>query len=213
MHLQEATMERTKIGGTLLAAALAFSFGMAGRAAAQANECLLQFQDASGPIADNFSACAETSGKSCTFELKLCVNQPGCTAASLRRKIRAMGHCGNVGKLQVTPAGDSAVCGNTATIKVRRKKNGERDGRCVISAAAKVGKGGRKDLEKIVLICKGTGECPSPTTTTIQTTTTTSLRPTTTSTIAGTTTTTVRPTTTTIATTTTTVAPTTTTTI
>ena len=93
-------MEKTTISGTLLvAAALAFGIGMPRPAAAQSDECLLQVQDATTALPDDGEACAEASGKICTFELKLCVNQEDgqCTPGDIKKKIKASGHCGPVG--------------------------------------------------------------------------------------------------------------------
>src|SRR5581483_4101661 len=147
---------------------------------AQNTECLLEVEDANGNVVpDNGTLCGEAANKKCSFSLKLCVNQSvsGCTPAALKKKIRAMGHCGPVGKLQVRPSGTSALCGSVATIQLKTKKNGTKEKTCNIKAVAK-GKG-IKDIDKFTLDCKPQpGDCPATTTTTTVvtgTTTTTTL--------------------------------------
>ena len=144
-----------------------------------ADECLLGFQDTTGiPLADGSTVCQTAVGKSCEFNLKLCVNelQEGCTAASLPSKaVHATGHCGPVRKLQVHPSGSSAVCGDPAVVRVRTRQNGKRVGTCTISARVQSAKtNARIDKDKLVLMCEpSTATCPTTTTTTVTTTTTT----------------------------------------
>jgi hypothetical protein len=144
---------------------------------AQADECLVEFHDADGTIADNGTLCATATGSSCVFNLMLCLNQPDgtCTPATFgQKKFRAQGHCGPVGKLRVTPAGSDRVCGTMTAIKVRTK--GKHPGKCTIRAAVRSGKtAARTDVDKVVLTCMPqTSPCPSTTTSTSTTSTSTS---------------------------------------
>jgi len=143
------------------------------------DECLLEVQDGQGNVvADNGQVCGEASNKSCTYSLKLCVNQASasCTAAALKKKIiKATGHCGGVGKLKVKPSGSTALCGNVVTLKLKTKKKGTKEATCLLKAVAKAK--GRKDIDRFTLDCKPqAGQCPTTTTTTASTTTTTIAR-------------------------------------
>lgn len=87
----------------------------------------------------------------------------------MKKKVRAKGKCGPVGKLQVKPDGSNAVCGSMVGIKVKTKKRGRREGTCTIRISAR-SKGKRRDVDKLKLVCKpNPGECPvtsvTPTTT------------------------------------------------
>jgi hypothetical protein len=152
---------------------------------AQADECLVEFHDADGTIADNGTLCATATGPSCVFNLMLCVNQPDgtCTPATFgKQKFRAKGHCGPVGKLFVKPSGSDRVCGTMTAIKVRTK--GKHPGKCTIRAAVRSGKtAARTDVDKVVLTCMPqTAQCPTTTSTTTSTSTTSTSTTTTTST-------------------------------
>jgi len=157
--------------GKLRLVALAAGLGMVlflhGASARADDECLLEFHDEQGNlIPDGNTLCGEAVSKSCSFSLMLCVNQTrsGCTTATLKKKIRAMGHC-KTGRLQLRPSGDSAACGTVQSIRVKTKKNGTREVRCTVSATAKAK--GRKDRDSVTLDCKPqVGACPATTTTT-----------------------------------------------
>ena len=175
--------------------------------ASHAQECVTEFKDqTAGLVADNGTVCQTAVGNKCTFELALCVNLPedGCTPQSLSKKVRASGHCGPVGKVNVRPNGTSSACGNFAGVKVRTRNHGRNAGKCRLRA-----KGGT-DLDKIDLLCEPVGTaCPGGTTTTTTslpgTTTTvsatTTSHPSTTATVATTTSTTATTTTSTTVTT------------
>src|SRR5438876_4956317 len=190
--------------GRLLVLACATAFlGFAPRAGHAQGQCPTEFQEqTSGLVADASSLCATAAGKTCTFELALCVNQAAgsCTPKDLKKKrIHAKGHCGGIGKLNVKASGTSDVCGNFAGVKVRTKK-----GTCRIHAKA------GDSRTDITLLCQPqSSPCSTTTTTTTQAPTTTTEAVTTTTETA--TTTTEAATTTTEAVTTTTEAVTTTT--
>ena len=166
--------------GRLLVLAWATAFlGLVPRASRAQNECLLEIHDQSGSVPDQGTVCALASPKFCIFNLQLCLNQPGCTPATFKKKIHATGHC-NPAKLMITPPSQSP-CGDFAGIKVRTKKNGRSAGSCKIRVAAKSSdRPARKDIDKITLVCMPAGSaCPAVTTTT------TSPQGTTTTTIGG----------------------------
>src|SRR5207244_10812308 len=82
------------------------------------------------------------TGRTCTFQLKLCVNQPeaGCTPTNLRkRNIHATGSCGKVGKVHVKASGTGSPCGAFAGVTAKTKKHGTRTGTCTIKAKAGAG--------------------------------------------------------------------------
>ncbi len=116
--------------------------------------CLVSVHDSNNqPIATGTQVCQQASGKVCTFNLQACVNDAatGCAAAQFKgKKIRAKGHCGAIGKLNVSPSGTSSICGATAGIKVHAKKKGP--GRCNIRIAGKT-TDGRQDIDKFTLLC------------------------------------------------------------
>jgi hypothetical protein len=93
----------------------------------------------------------------------------------MKKKVKATGHCGPVGKLFVRPSGNSSLCGSVYGIRVRTKKNGKKEGKCNLRIAARsTDKPARVDIDKLSLVCKTTpGQCPT-TTTTVTTTTTSS---------------------------------------
>ncbi len=166
---------RTGVLFTLLALAL---IALAPTSHAQGNECLVEIHNESGAVPDNTGLCATATGKTCVFNLELCLNQPesGCTPASFTKKrFHATGHCGPVNALEVTSSGTDAVCGTPTPIKVRTRLNGKRPGQCTIRAAVQSAKAGaRKDVDKVVLTCMpSSATCPVVTTTTTATTTTT----------------------------------------
>jgi hypothetical protein len=171
---------RKKTGLSLVTLALALC-GAASIALAQSNECLVQFEDSTGvTLADGAELCQTAAGRICSFDLQLCLNaaQPGCAPSSFqKRKFRASGHCGPVGRLKVNrPSGSEGICGQPATIKVRTRGNGKHPGRCTIRAAVQTAaSNARKDVDTVALVCQPpSGTCP--TTTTTSTTTTTTLR-------------------------------------
>ena len=176
-------MTKSLLLSLTIAAAL---LGAASTSFAQAaDECLVEFHDANGTIADNGTLCATATGQSCVFNLMLCVNQPDgtCTPATFgKQKFRAKGHCGPVGKLRVQPTGADRVCGTPTGIKVRAK--GTKPGKCTIRAAVRSGKiAARTDVDKVVLTCMpSTAQCPSTTTSTSTTSTSTTSTSTTTTT-------------------------------
>jgi len=138
---------------------------------ARAQSCITDFKDATGTaVKDGNTICQEAVGKKCVFPLSVCVNQPAteggtCTGQTLKKKVRASGHCGPVGKVNVKPSGTDAICGSQANVMVRTKKKGQKEGKCKIKA-----KGGTS-LAKITLLCEptGSGMCPATTTTTTTT--------------------------------------------
>src|SRR4029077_13270758 len=120
--------------------------GMARDAIAQDNSCLVSVHDSNGKTVGSNGLCQNASGTSCTFNLQACVNDvvSGCTPdTSKKKKIHAKGHCGAIGKLQVT-ANSGPSCGNTAAIRVHTQKHGKKTGTCRVSIAVKT-KGGRSD--------------------------------------------------------------------
>ncbi len=158
---------------------------------AQGDECLVEYHDANGAaLPDRGTLCQTTTGKSCVFDLQLCLDQPeaGCTPATFtKKKFRASGHCGPVGRLQVSPNGSEAVCGTLTPIKVRTRVNGKRPGQCTIRTVVRTGAtAARTDLDKLSLVCNPQSvPCPSTTTTTLagSTTSTTSSTSTTSTTL------------------------------
>jgi hypothetical protein len=156
-------------------AAMTIGFALLGAEAFAQEECLVKVKGPAGVVAEGGTVCGEATGKSCVFQLQVCVNESegGCEAAPMKRKVKAKGRCGSVGKLRVKPDGSNAVCGTTVGVKVKTKKKGTREGKCTVKVAAKSsGKPKRKDVDKVQLVCKPTaGECPVslPTSTTTTT--------------------------------------------
>jgi len=137
------------------------------------SECLVKVKGATGEIADQGTVCAEAQNKVCVFQLQLCLNEgdAGCAVATVKKKVKAKGKCGPVGKLQVEPDGSNAVCGAMVGIKVKTRKKGRREGTCKIRISAR-GKGrhAARDVDRLKLVCKPhPGECSltsgTPTTT------------------------------------------------
>ena len=159
-------------------AALAFVaiFALAPRAGHAQSQCATDFQEqTSGAVTDGSMICATAVDNKCSFNLKLCVNQPGasCTPKSLKKKIHALSpsHCaGGIGKLNVKPNGTSSVCGSFTGVTVKTKKHGTKAASCKISAKA------GKSKTKITLLCEPSSS-PCATTTTSTTTTTTTTMP------------------------------------
>jgi len=147
---------------------------------AQSDECLVAVHDTNGAIADDGSICQNATGKSCVFNLQLCLNEPedGCTPANFtKKKFRATGHCGPVNQLQVLSAGMGTVCGSPKNVTVRTRVNGRRRGQCRIRAAVQSSTtGARKDVDQVTLVCMPPSD-PCPTTTTTSTTTTSTTIP------------------------------------
>lgn len=145
------------------------------------DECLVEIHDQNGALPDGGSLCQNAVGKSCTFNLSLCLNEPeaGCTPATFQKKtFHAMGHCGPVRKLEVSaPPDTSPFCGGSTPIKVRTR--GSHKGQCTIRAAVQTAtKKARKDVDTVTLVCEPpSGTCPSTTTTTPTTSTTTTTAP------------------------------------
>jgi hypothetical protein len=150
------------------AALVAMLLAGASRSQAQ-NSCLVSIHDANGPVSAT-SICQTAVGKSCTFNLKACVNDADPTCApgvSKKKKIHAKGHCGAIGKLQVgSSTGPS--CGDFAPVKVHTKKNGKKPNTCHVSISVKT-KDGRSDRQDVDLLCNpsstpcpGTGTCSVP---------------------------------------------------
>jgi hypothetical protein len=128
--------------------------------------CLVAFRDSNGILADATTLCQVASGHICTFNLALCVNEPqqGCTASSFqKKKFTAMGHCGPVRQVSVSPSGTSSVCGAFTGVKVRTRSSGKKEGRCRIMAAVRTGKtNARTDVDHLLLKCEPpTGSCPA----------------------------------------------------
>jgi hypothetical protein len=140
------------------------------------NECLVQLKGPAGVVAEGGTVCGEAANKACVFQLQVCVNEAdsGCSAAPMKKKVKAKGRCRSVGKLRVKPDGSNATCGSTVGVKVKTKKKGKREGKCTLKVVAKsTDKPARKDVDKVQLVCKPTaGECPPslPTSTTTTTT-------------------------------------------
>jgi len=132
---------------------------------AQTSKCPAEFQEqSSGPLTNGSTLCQTATGRTCTFQLNLCVNQPeaGCTPTNLRkRNIHATGSCGKVGKVHVKASGTGSPCGAFAGVTAKTKKHGTRMGTCTIKAKAGAG------LEKITLTCQpASSPCSTSTTTT-----------------------------------------------
>ena len=115
-------------------------------------------------VADDGTVCAEAQAKKCVFELQVCINQAdgGCASAPIKKKVKAKGRCAGVGRVRVKPDGANPVCGAVASVKVKTKKKGRREGTCTVRVATKsTDKPKRKDVDTVRLVCKPTpGECP-----------------------------------------------------
>ncbi len=165
--------------GAVLASVLALVaiLGLAPRASHAQGQCATEFQEqTSGTVADGGTVCGTAVGNKCTFQLEVCVNQPGnsCTPKDLKKKtIHASSLCaGGIGKVKVKANTTSSVCGSFAGVKVKTKKHGTKAGSCKISAKA------GKAKTKITLLCQPQSTpCSGTTTTTISTATTTTTRP------------------------------------
>jgi hypothetical protein len=176
--------------GCIAAATLAaVTFGMTMISHAD-NECLVEFQtnsnNTTSALKDNDHLCAVASGKTCTFQLGVCVNttEAGCTNLNLKgKKIKAKGKgCGKIGKVSVSPSGTSSTCGAFTGVTVKTKKKGTVAGTCVAKVKVKSDKASGKmpDEDTVTLDCMpSTATCPttSTTTTTPVTTTTTTTAP------------------------------------
>jgi hypothetical protein len=157
----------------LAAMTLAVAVVVAAADAFAQSECLVKVKGTAGEVADQGTVCAEAQNKICIFQLQLCLNEADaqCAAATMKKKVKAKGKCGPVGKLQVKPDGSNAVCGSMVGIKVKTKKKGRREGTCNIRISARgKGKHAPRDVDKLKLVCKpNPGECPvtsvTPTTT------------------------------------------------
>jgi hypothetical protein len=165
------------------------------RAFAAQNECLLSFKgvpdaatNGGAVTCDDCNAACDTDGvntpnKSCTFNIRVCANEPGngCTAADIKKvKVKKSGGNCKVTGLKFTPNGTSSVCGAFTGIVVKEKKNGKKPGKCKITVSAK-SKSKPKQVDKDILMLTCTPQaaatCPttSTTTTTVTVTTTTTL--------------------------------------
>jgi len=156
--------------GAALASVLALVaiLGLAPRAGHAQGQCPTQFQEqTSGTVADGGTICATAVGNKCTFQLDLCVNQSGasCTPKDLKmRTIHAASLCaGGIGKVKVKANGMSSACGNPASVKVKTKKHGTKEGRCRIRAKA------GQSRSTITLLCEPESSPCSGTTTTTTT--------------------------------------------
>ena len=100
-------------------------FGFGPKASHAQGQCGAEFQAAGAPAGTTLCQTA-VNGK-CAFPLTLCANQgTSCTPQDLKtKKIKAKGHCGPVGKLNVRANGTSAVCGTATTVTIRRRKVNE----------------------------------------------------------------------------------------
>src|SRR5438093_1519492 len=201
---------RRQLGRLMVLACATAFLALAPQASRAQGQCAAEFKDqTSAPVTDGSTVCATAVGKKCTFQLELCVNQPGdsCTPQDLgTKRIHAKGHCGGIGKLNVKANGTTSVCGNLAGVNVKTKKHGTRAGTCNIHAK------GAQSRSTITLLCQPPSTPCSTTTTTSTPGTSTTTEAATTTTGAATTTTGAATTTTAAATTTTARAPTSTTT-
>src|SRR5690348_17215240 len=98
----------------VLAAALAL-LGLAVGAHA-ADECLVQFETqengAATLLGDTDQLCGVASGKTCTFQLAVCVNvkKSDCTPGEIKKRVKAKcKHC-KARKLSVKASGTDSVC-------------------------------------------------------------------------------------------------------
>src|SRR5439155_9280359 len=131
----------------------------------QSTECLIGFGDV--PDADKNGgvlqctdcdpACdadgIRTANGSCTFKLKVCLNQAAgaCTATSLKTPV-IKGRCG-VSALALAAAVGPA-CGSDGNLVVKLTKRGKRAGKCKITAkAVSSGKPRRTDKDLLMLVC------------------------------------------------------------
>jgi hypothetical protein len=136
-------------------------------APAQSDECLVEFQDEVGSLPDDWTLCQTASDRVCTFSLRLCLNsrQDACTPSAFqKKKFRTMGHCGAVGRLQVSPVGDSSVCGTSFTeIKVHTRNNGNNQGKCKLRVGVRSARThARTDLDHLNLVCNPKAvDCPT----------------------------------------------------
>jgi hypothetical protein len=151
--------------------ALGFALLGVARASFAQNECLVKVKGASGDVADKGTLCAEAQNKVCVFQLALCLNQgdAGCTQAPIKKRVKAKGRCGSIGKLRAKPDRDNAVCGASVGVRVKTKKKGKKEGKCTVRVSTKsTGKPKRRDVDTVTLVCKpNPGDCPRTTTTTL----------------------------------------------
>src|SRR5262249_29964557 len=102
-------------------------------------DACLAIHDQGGPLPNGGSLCQNpASGNICTFNFDLCVNEPDgtCVPASFaKRTFHASGHCGPVGKLEISPSGTGVQCGQGATVKVHTR--GKHAGKCTVRAAVR----------------------------------------------------------------------------
>ena len=148
-----------------LALLLAFAVGNATPSRAADNECLIQFGDV--PDADKNGgvlqctdcdpACdtdgVATANGSCTFKLKVCLNQTAgaCTATALKTPV-IKGRCGTSGLALAAAAGPT--CGSDGNLIVRLTKRNKRPGKCKITAkAVSTEKPRRTDRDLLTLVC------------------------------------------------------------
>jgi len=142
------------------------------------NACLA-IHDSNGPLPNGGNLCQNpVGGNICMFDLHLCVNEPDgtCVPASFaKRTFHASGHCGPVGKLEISPSGTGVQCGQGATVKVHTR--GKHAGKCTVRAAVRTATThAHTAVRTVKLTCQpSTATCPSTTTTTTTSTTTTTL--------------------------------------
>lgn len=166
---ESSTRRRRRLAALVLCMVV---LGLSVESAAQ-DECLVTAKRSGGAVADEATVCAVAQGKTCSFDLQLCVNQAGgdCGAAALKKKVKAKGRCKGAAKLQVTPDASNGVCGSSVAVTVKTKK-GKRDGKCKLRIATKAsGKPARRDADTLLLLCKPSpGVCPQGTGVTTTTT-------------------------------------------
>lgn len=130
------------------------------------DECLVTVRSATGDAADQGTLCAEVQGKTCVFQLQVCLNQGDavCAPAPLKKKVKVKGNCKQTGKLKAKPDGSNPVCGSSVDIQVKTKKKGKREGKCKIRVATKsTDRPPRTDVDSVSLVCKpNPGDCPTP---------------------------------------------------
>src|SRR5439155_10472870 len=131
----------------------------------QSTECLIGFGDV--PDADKNGgvlqctdcdpACdadgVKTANGSCTFKLKVCLNQPAgaCTATTLKTPV-IKGRCGASGLALAAAVGPT--CGSDASLLVKLTRKGKRAATCKITAkAVSTGKPRRTDRDRRTPAC------------------------------------------------------------
>lgn len=152
--------------------------GVACGAFAQSEDCLAEIHDEARVVSEGEELGA--SGKSCTFNLRLCLNQLrlGCTPGSFGRAVKATGGaaCHGIERLRVPPSDGNPICGEVRSIRVKTRMRGKKPGRCRVRVKGRA-RDRRTDVDTIVLVCNPEGTPSSTTTTATTTTTTTTTNP------------------------------------